>query len=152
MNIPTHDEIRAAYRQGEEEIIQLIDPLIRELQTLQDKQNKNSKNCSKPPSSDGFKKPRTKSQRKLGNRKNGGQKGHKGHTLEPVTVPDYVVVYQVGQCIHFGAENTAPFPSDVTASVQYGSRIKAPAVYLNNYQFVLLERISEFFEDYNKEV
>jgi hypothetical protein len=35
----------------------------------------------------------------------------------------------------------------VTASVQYGSRVKALAVYLNNYQFVPLERISEFFED-----
>ena len=65
----THDEIHAAYQQGEEAIIQLFDYLAGELQTmqdqlqaLQDQLNKNSKNSSKPPSSDGLKKtPRTKS-------------------------------------------------------------------------------------------
>jgi len=61
--IPTRDEIHAAYQQGEEAIIQLFDYLAWELQTLQDQLNKNSKNSSKPPSSDGLKKtPRTKSQ------------------------------------------------------------------------------------------
>jgi len=63
---PTRDEIRAAYRQGEEATIQLFDYLAWELQALrdqlQDQLNKNSKNSSKPPR-DGFKKtPRTKSQ------------------------------------------------------------------------------------------
>ena len=53
MSIPTRDEIRAAYRQGEEANIQLFDYLVWELQTLQDQLNKNSKNSSKPPSSDG---------------------------------------------------------------------------------------------------
>ncbi|MEA3281575.1 MAG: DUF6444 domain-containing protein, partial [Euryarchaeota archaeon] len=54
---PTHDEIHAAYQQGEEAIIQLCDYLSWELQTmqdqlqaLQDQLNKNSKNSSKPPS------------------------------------------------------------------------------------------------------
>ena len=75
MCIPTRDEIRAAYRQGEEATIQLFDNLARELQTLQDQLNKNSKNSSKPPSSDGLKKPRTKSQRKPGNKKNGWRRG-----------------------------------------------------------------------------
>ena len=68
MCIPTRDEVRAAYRQGEEATIQLVDYLVWELQTLQDQLkalqdqlNKNSKNSSKPPSSDGLKKtPRTK--------------------------------------------------------------------------------------------
>ena len=32
----THDEIRAAYQQGEEAIIQLVDYLAWELQTMQD--------------------------------------------------------------------------------------------------------------------
>jgi transposase len=50
-------------------------------------------------------------------------------------------------CSCCGTANTASFPPDVTASVQYGSRAKALAVYLNNYQFIPLERISEFFED-----
>ncbi|RZN35486.1 MAG: hypothetical protein EF813_08785 [Methanosarcinales archaeon] len=70
----THDEIRAAYRQGEEAIIQLSDCLTGELQTmqdqlqaLQDQLNKNSKNSSKPHSGDGVKKtPRTKSHEVVG--------------------------------------------------------------------------------------
>jgi hypothetical protein len=82
MNIPTRDEIRAAYRQGEEAIIQLVERLIQELQAQQDRLNRTSKNSSKPPSSDGFKKHRTKSTRKIGSKKSGGQKGHKGHTLD----------------------------------------------------------------------
>jgi transposase len=64
MNIPTRDEIRAAYRQGEEVIVQLFEQLIQELQAQQDRLNKNSKKSSKPPSSDGFKKHPTKSTRK----------------------------------------------------------------------------------------
>jgi len=82
MNIPTRDEIRAAYRQGEEAIIQLVERLIQELQAQQDRLNKNSNNSSKPPSRDDFKKSRTKSTRKNGSKKSGGQKGHKGHTLD----------------------------------------------------------------------
>lgn len=192
---PTRDEIRAAYRQGEEATIQLFDYLVWELQTLQDQLqalqdqlNKNSKNSSKPPSSDGLKKtPRTKSQRKPGNKKNGGQEGHVGHTLEPVEEPDHIEVHvadrctvcdatledveaedhqrrqvfdippvkievtehqaEIKTCPHCGRTNMASFPPDVTASVQYGSRIRAMAVYQNNYQFVPLERIGDFFED-----
>jgi hypothetical protein len=32
MNIPTRDEVRALYQQGEEAIIQLVERLIQELQ------------------------------------------------------------------------------------------------------------------------
>ena len=121
MNIPTRDEVRALYRQGEEAIIQLVERLIQELQAQQDRLNKNSKNSSKPPSSDGFKKHRTKSTRKTGSKKSGGQKGHKGHTLEPSENPDHTEVHKVGQCAMCG-------------------------VTLKD-QFIPLERISEFFED-----
>ncbi|KAF5415521.1 MAG: hypothetical protein C5S48_05695 [Candidatus Methanogaster sp.] len=41
----------------------------------------------------------------------------------------------------------ALFPPDVTASVQYGNRFRAMAVYQTNYQFVPLERVGDFFED-----
>jgi len=61
MHIPTRDEIHAAYQQGEGAIVQLFDQFIQELQTLQnqlqalqDQLNKNSKNSSKHPSSDGL--------------------------------------------------------------------------------------------------
>ena len=51
----------------------------------------NSRNSSKPPSSDGLSKPKPKSLRKHGERTTGGQKGHKGHTLEKVVKADRIV-------------------------------------------------------------
>jgi len=51
----------------------------------------NSRNSSKPPSSDGLSKPKPKSLRKRGERPTGGQKGHKGHTLEKVAKADRIV-------------------------------------------------------------
>jgi transposase len=61
---------------------------------------KNSRNSSKPPSSDGLDKPapKPKSLRKKTGRKPGGQEGHQGRTLRQVAVPDHEVPHEPGCC------------------------------------------------------
>jgi transposase len=50
-------------------------------------------------------------------------------------------------CPHCGKLNKAPFPEGVEQPTQYGPRIKAYAVYLNQYQLVPYGRIRELFLD-----
>ncbi len=120
MNIlmPTCDEIHAAFSEGEEAIVDLFEAVGKQVECLAsqlEKQNeaikelqarlsKDSHNSSKPPSSDGYgKKPpqkRTESLREKGQKSNGGQLGHKGHTLTASELPDQTVVHEVEQCEH----------------------------------------------------
>ena len=62
----------------------------------------NSRNSSKPPSSDGLQKPNPKSQRKRSGRKPGGQRGHVGHKLEQVAEPAQITVHAVEECDQCG--------------------------------------------------
>src|SRR6266704_3464694 len=64
----------------------------------------NSSNSGKPPSRDGLKKPeRVTSLRERSGKKPGGQKGHKGETLRPVTAADAVVDHYPPACSMCGA-------------------------------------------------
>jgi transposase len=53
----------------------------------------NSRNSSKPPSSEGYGKPKPKSVRPPGKNPPGGQKGHEGHTLKRAESPDHIVLH-----------------------------------------------------------
>lgn len=154
---------------------------------LKSKLNKNSRNSSKPPSSDGLKKPKKrKSLRKKSGKKPGGQPGHTGHTLERVENPDrtiplpfnvcscgvdltsqkiigtesrqvfelpkpklIVTEYQaeIKKCPCCGRTGTAVFPEGISAPAQYGNRLKAFSIYLNQQHFLPTKRISQLLHD-----
>jgi transposase len=105
------EEILAIYNQGPDAVIALVRELFKSfefqvtvldarIKHLENQINTNSKNSGKPPSSDGL--ARTKSQRKKSGKKSGAQKGHPGHTLEMVPIPDKVQVHKVEQCCQCG--------------------------------------------------
>jgi type II secretory pathway component PulJ len=100
----TREEILAIYEAGPEAVIVVIQRLetiiekqakqIAELEervrVLEFRLNQNSRNSSRPPSTDFFvkEKPNPKSLRKKSGKKSGGQDGHPGTTLEKVNDPD----------------------------------------------------------------
>ncbi len=74
---------------------------------LRDRLNKNSRNSSKPPSSDGLSKPSAPvSLRKKGVNPSGGQKGHAGCTLKQTESPTHVIRHLLKACPDCG-ENLA---------------------------------------------
>ena len=88
------------------ELYAMVESLTQTVQTLQEeiiqlKTRKHSNNSSLPPSHDLFK-HKNQSLREKSNKKTGGQKGHKGRTLQISSNPDYVIVHnpqsQCPQC------------------------------------------------------
>ena len=118
LRLPSQEHIRTAYQESEEAVVQLVtdlsemfvglisqqQALIEQLkgrvQALEDQLAKNSRNSGKPPSSDGFKKPRSRRLRKASGQKSGGEPGHPGQTLKAVAEPDSVQVHRVSHCQH----------------------------------------------------
>ena len=77
-----------------------LDELNQRVEQLEGQVSKQSRNSSKPPSSDGLAKPKTRSLRRAEGRQAGGQPGHTGHTLEMVDNPEQVEVHLVAACPH----------------------------------------------------
>ena len=189
---PSREEILAIYDRGPEAVIDLVTlqakrttELEERVRSLERQLNKNSRNSSKPPSTDRISKP--KSLRGKSDRPAGGQLGHAGHTLHRVDDPDHTILHQVHVCSTCGTSlenvppidwerrqvfdlppqkievtehqaerkicpgcgrlNEATFPEDVRQTTQYGSRLKASAVYLSQYQLIPYDRLSELFAD-----
>ncbi len=115
--LPTPEQIRAIYHQGEEATVNLITQLIQvitqlesRVQQLEDQLGKNSRNSGKPPSSDGLAKPRTRSLREPSGKATGGQPGHPGHTLKMVAQPNQIRLHSAATCqqCHASLEQVAP--------------------------------------------
>lgn len=76
----------------------LVAKLNQTIQELKEQISKNSQNSSKPPSSDGFKKPTPKSLRKPSGKKAGGQDGHTGVHLAVIADPDEIIGHMPSDC------------------------------------------------------
>ena len=163
-----------------------IKNLQAENQKLKSQAAKNSSNSSKPPGSESYKKGKPKSRRKKSGKKPGGQLGHIGKTLKPITNPNYVIIHTPHECLSCqaslndikgycvetrqvfdipeprievtehrveekkcacGATCRGEFPEDVTASVQYGNRVRSLAAYLSNQQLIPIYRLKQIFMD-----
>lgn len=98
--ILTREEFHKIYEQGEEATYDFFLSLVRRIEALEQRLGMNSTNSSKPPSSDGYAKPKPKpkSSREKTGKKSGGQKGHPGTTLIPKEIPDIVVTHEPQQC------------------------------------------------------
>jgi len=115
----TREQILAIYHAGPQAVIEVVEALqgqvehlsasiaeqaeiIAQLsgraQALQGRLAKDSHNSSKPPSSDGPRKPTPKSLRKPTGRRVGGQPGHPGNTLQMVDKPDEIIPHRVEHC------------------------------------------------------
>jgi len=168
-----------------QELVALQDIRIKE---LEEKLGMNSKNSSKPPSSDNkLNKDNSKKKSTSSNKKRGAQKGHKGNTLKISATPDktehlmpttcsccgkslencdslktekrqlfdlpkiemYITEYQAHtkECPYCHTLNKAEFPPEIKSSTQYGNKLKSFVSYLNAYQMLPYERITELIED-----
>ena len=168
--------------------------LRQRLEELERRAGLNSSNSSKPPSSDGPRKPparrrKTRSLRSKSGKRSGGQPGHKGRTLRQTATPDHTEEHRPQHCGGCGASlagtgtegepvrrqvfdlpppppleatehrahacrcpacgelTRAAFPAGVGAPVQYGPRLAATAVYLQNAHFLPEKRLAEVLRD-----
>lgn len=128
-NLSLREAALAAYAVGPEAVVALVERLVSgfseqvagvvtrvatleaenaalrsEVEVLRGRLAKDSRNSSKPPSSDGPGTPRRlpKSLRGTSGRQPGGQPGHPGHTLTLVEQPDRVVVHEPSVCAGCG--------------------------------------------------
>jgi transposase len=92
--LPDLDRLSVAEK---DDLIRLLFARVQELTAkvaeLEGRLALNSRNSSKPPSSEGYAKPKPKSLRTPGKNPRGGQKGHAGHTLKKAESPHHIVLY-----------------------------------------------------------
>lgn len=98
---PPYEELTALVASQAALIIELrseVAELCAEVAELRGRLDQNSRNSSKPPSSDGYEKPAPKSLRRPSGRKPGGRPGHPGHHLRQVERPDQMILHAPRRC------------------------------------------------------
>jgi len=160
----TDEELRALVVK----LFERIAELERENEVLKAALNKNSRNSSKPPSQDGFKRP-PNLRKKTGN-KPGGVEGHKGHRFE--LPEDYrelinngVAQYELIDHTNGEDDYVSKWVIDVRVTpvfiehrflrgevpvkynneVTYGEEIKALSIHLTDDGMISAERLADFF-------
>jgi len=130
----TREDAQTIYRAGEDTVVRVLlemdarihalerqvedlttrlDASERRVCYLEEQIAKNSRNSSKPPSSDGLSKPKPKSLRPPSTRPTGGQPGHAGSTLRMVEKPDHQVRHAVEHCKDCGRSLTRQAPERI---------------------------------------
>jgi transposase len=103
---PSYDELQELVAAQAARIAEL-EAVVAELRAQLDQ---NSRNSSRPPSSEGYAKPsadKNRSLRRRSGRRPGGQPGHDGHHLERREDPDRAVLHRVEVCDCCGRDLTA---------------------------------------------
>jgi len=92
---------------------------------------KNSKNSSKPPSSDINKPKKTTSSKEKSGKKPGGQPDHKGHHLKMSKTPDEIIRLEVDKCKNCG-NNLKHAKSTLERRQEF--EIPEPKIFIKEYQ------------------
>ncbi len=102
---PSYEELiqeNASLRAVVAEQAKLIEKLTADIADLRSRLKMNSRNSSKPPSSDGYAKPAPKSRRVRSGKKPGKQPGDPGHHLAQRADPDATTVHPPSTCENCG--------------------------------------------------
>ena len=99
MQLKSQQEQNDFLQKTVESLNQNIEKLTEKIAGLEEKLHKDSHNSSKPPSSDGYSKPKPKSLRQKSDRKPGGQKGHKFSNLSVPKRIDRTVSHYPSKCL-----------------------------------------------------
>lgn len=85
-------------------LMEQVESLTKRVEQLEDQLKKNSRNSSKPPSTDkgASSKPKNRSLRKKSGKKSGGQPGRKGATLQRRENPDETIEHRLEVCPQTG--------------------------------------------------
>ena len=113
-------------------LFDLLSVVIEENKYLKAQLFLNSSNSSKPPSSDGFKKPIKPAIKKDSNKKAGGQNNHKGRTLNLSDTPDEIIVHHLNGCCECGCDLTSVKVQSIERHQIYD--IPQPKLFVSEHQ------------------